>query len=340
MRARTRRTRKRRLNRRRPYRQMGGARSISLDEFNAEFPDASLVTLPSNIFALGFKDGKWFMYNEPIFTPEWYKNSLVPYLKEQVHPKLGSTNYYIVACFHDGFGERMPLPQSPDHYMAWKNQFKGAIELAEPNSRRYPLLHNKKYVLCFAKRKLDPFSIAVPDPFYLDGKIKKKLDEVDANRVPWEKKLGRCIWKGSVGFGGANSTRERFWAMHSQGAFPLVDSPPNQLSIKEQLGYKYILDINGWTTTWDATPWKLASGSLMLKVDGDWEQWYYPMMKPNVHYIPVKRDLSDLNAQIEWCMAHDAEAAAIAAAGEKFIREMMRPEVVLEHAVKNIRRAI
>jgi hypothetical protein len=315
-------------------------RSITLDEFNAEFPDAGLVVLPSNVFALGFKEGNWIMYNEPISTPEWYKNSLVPYLKEKVHPALGSTAYYLVACFHDGYGERMPPPESPEYYMAWKYKFKGAIELAEPNPQRYPLLHNKKYVLCFSKRVLDPLSIAVPDPFYLDGKTEKKVGEADAARIPWEQKKGRCVWKGASWYGGTNSSRERFCLLHRQGAFPLVDYPPNQLSIQEQVAYKYILDINGWTTTWDGTPWKLASGSVMLKVDGDWEQWYYPMMKPNIHYIPVKRDLSDLNEQIEWCIAHDAEAATIAAAGEKFIREMMRPEVVLEHAVKNIRRAI
>jgi hypothetical protein len=287
------------------------------------------------MFAFGFKHNQLLVYRS---NPSPY---LTEFIRKKIHPHIQRDSYYLVACYFDGYAEHMPPPTFPlTYYYAPPTEFEGAGRITSSDPGRYPLLHRKKAVLCFSKRATDTYSIPIPDPYYMNETIAARLSETAANKIPWEKKLQRCVWRGTVVNGGPTGIRASFVARHAKGAFPLVDYATTPLSIPEQMNYRYLLDLNGWTNSWDATVWKLSSGSVVLKADGDWEQWYYPMMKPWVHYIPVRRDLRDLNEQIEWCIAHDAEAAAIAAAGENFIREMMRPEVVIKHTLEHIRRAL
>lgn len=35
-------------------------------------------------------------------------------------------------------------------------------------------------------------------------------------------------------------------------------------------------------------------GSLVFHVGDEWQEFFYPQLKPWVHYIPVKQDLSDV----------------------------------------------
>ena len=61
----------------------------------------------------------------------------------------------------------------------------------------------------------------------------------------------------------------------------------------------------------------MALGSLVFKVESDRYTWFHTLVRPHVHYIPVKADLSDLRAQYEWAMNHPADAERIAKAGQK-----------------------
>ncbi len=49
-------------------------------------------------------------------------------------------------------------------------------------------------------------------------------------------------------------------------------------------------------------------------------------MKPFVHYIPVKQDLSDLIDRIEWARSHDKEVQKIAKQGYIFIKNSLTPK--------------
>lgn len=40
-------------------------------------------------------------------------------------------------------------------------------------------------------------------------------------------------------------------------------------------------------------------GSLVFHVGDEWQEFFYPQLKPWVHYIPVKQDLSDLR-YVQW----------------------------------------
>ena len=62
--------------------------------------------------------------------------------------------------------------------------------------------------------------------------------------------------------------------------------------------------------------WKLLAGSCILRVDSPRRQWYHERLKPWVHLVPIRADLSDLGEQLDWCNNHLHECKAIAAAGK------------------------
>jgi hypothetical protein len=85
-----------------------------------------------------------------------------------------------------------------------------------------------------------------------------------------------------------------------------------KLDINSQFLYKYQLLIDGNTCSWSGALWRWFSQSCTLKVDSDNIQWYYGGLIPNVHYIPVKKDLSDLEDKIISLMNDDNLAKKIA----------------------------
>jgi len=61
----------------------------------------------------------------------------------------------------------------------------------------------------------------------------------------------------------------------------------NNISIPEQLNYRYILSIDGNTWAWDRPVWIMQSNSLFFKYESDNVGWYYDFLKENEHYISV-----------------------------------------------------
>ena len=74
--------------------------------------------------------------------------------------------------------------------------------------------------------------------------------------------------------------------------------------------YKIVLDVDGNANSWSGSYWKLASGSLTLKVMCEYRQWWYNLIEPWVHYVPVKCDMSDLAEMIKWSL-NSANAAMV-----------------------------
>ena len=53
-------------------------------------------------------------------------------------------------------------------------------------------------------------------------------------------------------------------------------------------------------------------------------EYFEHALKPWIHYIPVRVDLSDLQSAIEWAVTHDTEAERIALRATAFAREHLR----------------
>lgn len=53
------------------------------------------------------------------------------------------------------------------------------------------------------------------------------------------------------------------------------------------------------------------------------QDWYFPQMKPWVHYIPVSCNVSDLRKRYEWAETHPAKTRAIANASTTLYHYLM-----------------
>lgn len=62
-------------------------------------------------------------------------------------------------------------------------------------------------------------------------------------------------------------------------------------------------------------------------------------LKPMTHYVPVKEDLSDLIAQLDWADANQEEATAIGRMGQTFAKERLTKAAALADLAKAIREA-
>lgn len=72
-------------------------------------------------------------------------------------------------------------------------------------------------------------------------------------------------------------------------------------------------------------PYLILGNSLVLKQDSQYYEFFYSHLKAGTHYIPVKRNLSDILYKIKWAKENDSEAQKIAAAGQTLARELLQP---------------
>jgi len=129
------------------------------------------------------------------------------------------------------------------------------------------------------------------------------------------------------------------------------------------LQYKYQLNIDGTVAAY-RFPYLLAGGSVVLKQveiyyinlfvhfmrhqicftnnihsillvqDSPYYEHFYSDLKPDVHYIPIKADLSDLIEKIQWAKTHDAEVKQIGLNGRRYATHHLLPkDIVCYHAV-------
>lgn len=73
-------------------------------------------------------------------------------------------------------------------------------------------------------------------------------------------------------------------------------------------------------------PYLLAGGSLVFKQESKYYEHFYSDLVPNVHYVAIKEDLSDLVEKILWAKQNDAEAYRIAKNGQKFANDNLLPK--------------
>ena len=91
-------------------------------------------------------------------------------------------------------------------------------------------------------------------------------------------------------------------------------------SFLEHFRYKYQINIDGTVAAY-RFPFLLIGGSLVFKQESGYYEHFYKEVKPWVHYVPVKHDLSDLVQQIEWARANDDQAKRIAITGQQYARD-------------------
>ncbi len=152
-----------------------------------------------------------------------------------------------------------------------------------------------------------------------------------SNAFPWDKKVDKIYWRGS----NTNPIRSAFVTLSKN--IPFIDarltSGRNAAYAipEEQIRYKYLISLDGVSSTWPGLLWKLASNSLTLKQESSHIQWYYGALKPYVHYLPLENDLRDLEKVYAYAQTHDDEMKMIASNAQEFIQKNARYEDLLAY---------
>uniref|UniRef100_A0A8C2G3S2 Protein O-glucosyltransferase 1-like n=1 Tax=Cyprinus carpio TaxID=7962 RepID=A0A8C2G3S2_CYPCA len=161
-----------------------------------------------------------------------------------------------------------------------------------------------------------------------------------AARWPWKKKDPKGFFRGSR----TSSERDPLILLSRQ-APDLVDAeytknqawksekdtlgrpPAKEIPLVDHCEYKYLFNFRGVAASFRLKHLFLC-GSLVFHVGEDWLEFFYPQLKPWVHYVPVKQDLSDLRELLQFVKENDAVAEEIAIRGQNFILDHLRMEDV------------
>ena len=107
------------------------------------------------------------------------------------------------------------------------------------------------------------------------------------------------------------------------------------LSFKEQSEYKYIIHIDGHVSAFRLSL-ELSLKSVILLVESEWKMWYSEKLIPYVHYVPVKKDLSDLIDQIKWCKSNDKKCKKISENAFDFYNNFLNKNAILDYFQKTL----
>uniref|UniRef100_A0A8C9SL59 Protein O-glucosyltransferase 3 n=1 Tax=Scleropages formosus TaxID=113540 RepID=A0A8C9SL59_SCLFO len=88
--------------------------------------------------------------------------------------------------------------------------------------------------------------------------------------------------------------------------------------------YKYQVNVDGTVAAY-RFPYLMLGNSLVLKQDSPYYEHFYSQLHPGVHYLPFRRNLSDLLDKIRWAKENDAEVQEIARQGQMAARELLQP---------------
>jgi hypothetical protein len=157
-------------------------------------------------------------------------------------------------------------------------------------------------------------------------------------RIPWDQKIDSAVWRG-----GLSGEMLRIDAVKACLTIPntdvkLVDNWPRpeynpkdtpelfaeKIEAYDQCKYKAVFWIDGNCISSNVL-WVFATGSVPILMN-ETCFWFKNMIKPWVHYVPVRPDFSDLEKNIKWIFENDEEARKIADNALEFCRTQLSPE--------------
>jgi hypothetical protein len=106
------------------------------------------------------------------------------------------------------------------------------------------------------------------------------------------------------------------------------------ISLEDHANYKYLLDIrgNGYSGRFKLL---MFLGRPIFYVErSDNEYFFYDDLKPFVHYIPVKSDLSDLEEKIEWAETNEKDCKNISKTAQEYAINNLKTKNAIQYFSK------
>lgn len=210
-----------------------------------------------------------------------------------------------------------------------------------------PIIDPKLKTLCSA-RKVGTDTLLMPNIYLLSGQVFNVLNEVSEYDIPLEEKSRTAVFAGYF-TGHQNLLNDRYRvcktgsSLVSASISGCYDHAPEEVRllpkrfvcIPDQLKHRFIISIDGNSSAWDRLIWAMSSNSVVLKFEGENEEYWYEKMVPWEHYIPVNiENVLDVisNTTDEDCIRISTNAKA-------FVSQEFSPQTILENmnsAVMNL----
>jgi len=256
---------------------------------------------------------------------------------------------------------------SPTDALIYRKNFKDPFyHVTGSTTSPIPLKHPLLPILAMSGNKeyLDVPIINYDDIDYVRGKTSIDMSKVE---LDFFKKKPMAVFRGgSTGCGWTANTNPRLKAVQLSKAYPdLLDAELTQITstmkihktrragrinakefklgtfipFEDQSQYKYILHLDGNVAAYRLAKSMLLGSVILLQESGS-TLWFQHLLKPYVHYVPVKDDLNDVIKQIEWCNSHEKECETIANSARKLAVKVLTKESMfheLERAIESAR---
>lgn len=156
-----------------------------------------------------------------------------------------------------------------------------------------------------------------------------------AKRVPWNSKSEIAFFRGSrtsaerdplillsrkcPKVANAQYTKNQAWKSAKD---TLGMNPAEEASLESHCNFKYLFNYRGVAASFRLKHLFLCR-SLVFHVGSDWQEFFYPALKPWIHYIPVRSeaDEKEIYHLLEFVKEHPKISKKIAEAGAEFIEE-------------------
>ena len=206
--------------------------------------------------------------------------------------------------------------------------------------RKYAKEKNKVFVVGTLANKFEMpntnyLYLPLDDGFFEHGMDVYMRKEVDA--TPWESRSSQLCWRGGCSGGGLKSLRVRFvdtvyqynkntdvrltrrWSENQNIPEHLFDHlGRDTVHHTEFFNHKIFFIVDGNVIASNHM-YGFGSGAVPFLISNG-ICWFTHLIKPFVHYVPIKYDLSDLVEKIEWVHTNDGEARTIASNALDFSR--------------------
>lgn len=310
----------------------------SRELFNKIFK-TNVVELPSHLFAVGFKDGLLYTYN---VSYQHYANivhvinHIVSVAKtseiyNELHFLISSCDGYIEEQYQNG-GRYKPC-------LIGEFECRGKYLYNEEQKDEYPVYYQNRIILAQSIHKNTPYISDVVDRHFFFHNKYSGFRSFHYG-IPFDTKEPKIVYAGQLRGNKYNFVYNRQINMNQRLFFESNDVSKKNIvtgcwiNREDMIHYKYILDIDGNGSTWDATAWKLNSGSVIFKCKSGWRQWFYDDYVSGEHFIEINDDFSDIDEKFAWCQENPKECERIIENCKRLFQKVYSMNNIISHTKK------
>lgn len=232
------------------------------------------------------------------------------------------------------------------HDVNWMEQIAPLLEEAKNKNKTFIL-----GVLCQVNKEegINYLYLPLDDGFFEKG-IRYYFSKEQNTYVNWQNRSSDLCWRGGCsGIGGSESIRVNFvkkiydyqketnvrlskWWSENKNIPEKYFA--DRIYFDEFLKYKIFFIVDGNCIASNHM-YGFASGCIPFLISNA-KCWFNEFIIPNVHYIPIEYDLSNLIEKIEWVKENDAEAEKIANNAYEFAMNYFSSEYQEKYLINKI----